>query len=195
MDSLERRLVELNQALYSLYTENKPISAALMQQAQVVLSGGTIRPKIDTGPGNDTVVINKQGGCPPGCKGEKGDKGDKGDRGPKGKKGDPGPPGPPGTCDCSCSTILISNNYTATCNDYYIGVNSNSAVEIILPENCTDCCEIIVKAEMGPPLGNRKITIKTNDGSLIDGDDSYIIEVPYDSLKIICRGGDWHIIK
>jgi hypothetical protein len=47
---------------------------------------------------------------------------------------------------------------------------------------------------MGPPLGNRKITVTTTDGGLIDGQAEYVIEVPYQSINIICRGGDWHII-
>jgi hypothetical protein len=47
---------------------------------------------------------------------------------------------------------------------------------------------------MGPPLGNRKITIITSDGSTIDGADDYIIEVPYQSVRLICRGSEWWII-
>jgi hypothetical protein len=89
---------------------------------------------------------------------------------------------------------LVSEDYTATCDDYYIGVNSNEPVTITLPENCTDCCEIIVKAEMGPPLGNRKITVTTSDGSLIDGKEDYVIVVAYDWVRVFCRGGDWYII-
>jgi hypothetical protein len=80
-------------------------------------------------------------------------------------------------------------------NDFYIGVNSRRPVTIKLPIDCLDCHEIVIKAEMGPPLGNRKITIVTNDGSLIDGKEDYIIEVPYDSVNLFCRGGDWWIIK
>jgi hypothetical protein len=67
-------------------------------------------------------------------------------------------------------------------------------VTISLPEECTDCCELIVKAEMGPPLGNRKVTIQTTGASYIDGTDKYVMEVPYQSVNIICRDGDWHII-
>jgi hypothetical protein len=47
---------------------------------------------------------------------------------------------------------------------------------------------------MGPPLGNRKITIVTSDGSTIDGDYDYVIEVPYQSVHVICRGDNWWII-
>jgi hypothetical protein len=47
---------------------------------------------------------------------------------------------------------------------------------------------------MGPPLGNRKITITTNDGSTIDGDASYVMEVPWESVHVFCRGGNWYIV-
>jgi hypothetical protein len=47
---------------------------------------------------------------------------------------------------------------------------------------------------MGPPLGNRKVTVLAAEGTSIDGDEGYIIEVPYQSIKLICRGGTWHII-
>jgi hypothetical protein len=54
--------------------------------------------------------------------------------------------------------------------------------------------QLIIKAEMGPPLGNRKVTITTSDESTIDGKDEYIIEVPYGFLRVISRGGEWYII-
>jgi hypothetical protein len=47
---------------------------------------------------------------------------------------------------------------------------------------------------MGPPLGNRKVTIDTTDGSTIDGEEDYVIEFPYGSLRVISRGGEWYII-
>jgi len=83
-------------------------------------------------------------------------------------------------------------------DDYYIGVNSLGPVTITIPADCDDFHEIIVKSEMGAPLGNRKITIiPPDDGStitLIDGQLSYVIEVPYQSVNLICRGGNWWTI-
>jgi hypothetical protein len=89
---------------------------------------------------------------------------------------------------------LVSTDYTATLDDYYIGVNSTRPVTITLPADCTDCHEIIVKAEMGPPLGNRKIIILAAEGQTIDDETEYVMEVPYQSVHLICRGGNWHII-
>jgi hypothetical protein len=53
---------------------------------------------------------------------------------------------------------------------------------------------LVIKSEVGPPLGNRKITIVTDDGSTIDGDVSYVIEVPYGKVSLFCRDGKWWII-
>jgi len=213
MNSLEARLIELNDALLKLSERREPPTEAMIQQARQVLAGGL--PTINTGPGNDTVIINNQGDnddckCPPGPPGPpgeqgpegppgpQGESGESGEQGPQGEPGPPGPPGPPGECSCKCSRILVSEDYTAQVDDYYIGVNSTGPVTITLPADCDNSCEIIIKAEMGPPLGNRKITIvpNTDDSttSLIDGKLSYVIEVPYQSVNLICRGGNWWII-
>jgi hypothetical protein len=187
MDSLDRRLIELNAALLKLITGQGGPNPELLEQARQVLAGQTT---INTGPGNDTVIINKtvhkgQGNgceCPPGPPG------------PPGPEGPPGPPGPPGECTCVCSATLVSQDYMAQEDDYYIGVNSLEPVTITLPQDPPDCQQIVVKAEMGPPLGNRKITVTTDDGSMIDGATEYVIEVPYQSVKVLYRGGHWWII-
>jgi hypothetical protein len=89
---------------------------------------------------------------------------------------------------------LVSEDYTVEVDDYYIGVNSTGPVHITLPTDCSNTCEIIVKAEMNPPLGNRKITIKTSDDSLIDGYSVYTIQTSHDSVRLICNGGNWWTI-
>lgn len=185
MNDLEKQLIELKLAIAQY-------RAGMMDKAQQQNMLDRAKRIID-GPGNDTVIINGAETsnchpCPPGPPGPEG---------PPGPPGPPGPEGPPGAngeCNCTCSAILVSSDYTASCNDYYIGVNSNNAVTITLPPECNTCCQIIVKAEMGPPLGNRKVTITTSDGSFIDGANSYVMTIPYESVQLICRGGDWHIV-
>jgi hypothetical protein len=88
----------------------------------------------------------------------------------------------------------VSEDYQATCNNYYIGVSSDDPVTITLPPDCETCCELIIKAEMGPPLGNRKVTIVTSDESKIDGQDDYVIVVPYQSVNLIYNNGKWYVI-
>ncbi len=189
MDSAERKLIDLYNLL-AQYQRNGDTNLAGNIQAVRAEITELLNARVG---GNDNINIVIDGDdcpdeCPPGPPGPPGEQGPPGPPGPKGDKGDPG------ECSCKCKSILVSDNYTATCDDYYIGVNSEQPVTITLPENCTDCCEIIVKAEMGPPLGNRKVTVTTVDGSYIDGADKYVMEVPYQSVNIICRGGDWHII-
>jgi hypothetical protein len=189
MDSVERRLIDLYNLLAQYQRNNDPDVLGNIQSIRT-----EITEILNTrGGGNDNINIVIDGdNCPDEC--PPGSQGPPGPQGPPGEQGPPGPQGEPGVCTCKCKSILVSSDYTATCDDYYIGVNSQHPVTISLPENCTDCCEIIVKAEMCPPLGNRKITVTTSDGSYIDGIDKYVIEVPYQSVNIICRGGDWHII-
>ena len=214
MNALEARLIELNDALLKLSDRREVPNDALLHQARQVLSGGAYMPPIDTGSGNDTVIIhqgddngNNQGPPgppgpvgPPGPPGEAGatgpigPSGSAGEPGPSGPPGATGPAGPPGECSCKCSTTLVSQDYIVKMDDYYIGVNSSRPVTITLPSDCTDCHQIIVKAEMGPPLGNRKVTIVAGNGSTIDGSADYVMEVPYESVTLLCRGGNWNIV-
>lgn len=207
MDSAERKLIDL----YNLLAQyQRGADSNVLGNIQYVRA--EIEEILHTrAGGNDNININIDAdNCPdepsppgpPGIQGTQGTQGLQGTQGIgvtgiqglQGTQGIQGLQGNPGVCTCKCKSILVSDDYTATCDDYYIGVNSDEPVSISLPEDCIDCCEIIVKAEMGPPLGNRKVTVTTTDGSLIDGDDKYVIEVPYQSVNIICRGGDWHII-
>ena len=131
---------------------------------------------------------------PPGLEGPPGPPGLEGPPGPtglEGPEGPEGPPGPPG--DCCVPRILICEDYSATSEDSYIGVDSDSPTTITLPDD--SCREIIVKAEMGPPLGTRKVTIITQGSAKIDGSTSYIITVPYGYVRLLFRGGDWHIVS
>jgi len=199
MDSAERRLIDLYDLL-SQYQRSK--DPTLFDNINSVRTEISVLLNSRSG-GNDNININIgdddcDNPCPPGPPGPPGigTTGPPGPPGPPGigTTGPPGPPGEPGVCTCKCKSILVSTDYTATFDDYYIGINSDQPVTISLPANGTDCSEIVVKAEMGPPLGNRKVTVTTTDGSYIDGADKYIMEVPYQSVNLFCRGGDWHII-
>lgn len=48
---------------------------------------------------------------------------------------------------------------------------------------------------MGPPIGNRKVTVNTADGALIDGESEYIMQSPYESITVILQGGEWHLVS
>lgn len=91
-------------------------------------------------------------------------------------------------------TILIDSNYAARENDYYIGVDAKKPVTVTLPADPSDGKVIVVKAEMKPPLGTRKITIEACDGSSIDSYSNHMIHVSHESVTLIYRGNSWHVI-
>lgn len=190
MTPLEQQLIELRQLLSTLRRSGVTYGIQALQYAD----------QYDTG-GSDIINVQQSigGQCdceqgPPGPPGPQGPPGPPGETGPQGEPGPIGPIGPPGKCTCECQAILVSQDYSATLDDCYIGVNSTGPVTIQLPTNIVDTKEIVVKAEMGPPLGNRKVTITTSDGSLIDGDPTYVMTIPYESVTLFYRGGSWWVI-
>jgi len=148
----------------------------------------------------DIDIVNYTGGSntlgPPGPQGPPGPAGEQGPPGPVGETGPAGPPGPPGQeGDPIYNTLLISTDYTITQNDAYIGVNSTSPVSILLPDDLVEGSVFVIKLEMGPPIGNRKVTVKPeNSTSRIDGDSSVVLKRPYESITVIYRGGNWFLI-
>ena len=151
-----------------------------------------------TGPQGDAGPSGSVGPAgPQGKQGPTGPQGDAGTPGPAGPAGPAGPQGPPGSRGSGApivNTVLTGSDYHATKDDCYIGVNSKEPTTIYLPTDPEDGRIIIVKAEMKPPLGNRKITITTKDGSLIDGYTDRVIQVSNESVTLIYRDG-WYIIS
>lgn len=221
MNSIDSRLVELNLALLKLNDRKEMPSEDMLQRARQVLAGGksthntatanqgdndearrqpsaqiTIPEQIPgpqgpTGPAGPTGDVGPAG--PPGPPGPTGPSGQSGEPGPAGQPGPIGPVGPPGISARELSAILVLQDYTATLDDYYIGVSSTGPVTIVLPSNPPNCFQIVVKAEMGEPYSDRKVTIHSAD-ALIDGVvEDYIIEIPYHSVTFLYRDGWWVI--
>lgn len=84
-----------------------------------------------------------------------------------------------------------STNYTLTLDDEYVGVNSVAAVTMTLPTG-VEGRVYTIKDEHGQ--GSGKITISPQPGELIDNSLNYIISVPYQSVNVVFRAGQWHII-
>jgi hypothetical protein len=93
------------------------------------------------------------------------------------------------------STVESTSTYIGADDDFYIGVASDKASTIYLPAAATNGKIIIVKAEMRPPIGTRKIQIATTDGSTIDGYDSTSIRISYGSLVLIRNNNNWFVIS
>jgi hypothetical protein len=89
------------------------------------------------------------------------------------------------------NVIGVTNNYTATVSDEYIGVNSSVAVTITLPLGVTGRVYYI-KDELGQ--GSGKITIQPSGTEKIDDKANYVISVPYQSVAVVFRAGQWRII-
>lgn len=197
MDQSDRRLVELKQVLYKFRNKEYLTTAEISLLRSYVSGGGRIDEQQQGAQSEQDC-----GGCtgPTGPTGPAGATGPTGPSGPSGATGATGEPGPTGAsgaagnCSCKCQTTLVSQDYLATLDDCYIGVNSTGPVTITLPSNSTDGQQVTVKAEMGPPLGNRKVTVTTNNGTTIDGATSYVMSIPYESVQVMYRGGEWHII-
>lgn len=207
MNAQEKNLVELQQLITrQRFALSAGCSPAMLQE----IAAAAATAMASSSSGNDNININIDDGCdtecppgPPGSAGPEGPPGPPGPPGPKGAKGPPGPPGPagpagppgpPGPSVCSCNTILISYDYIATTDDCYIGVDSETPVTILLPEEDEDGHTLIIKLEMGPPVGNRKVTVSAMGNSTIDGDNDYVMETPYEVLRLLYRGMNWHII-
>lgn len=84
-----------------------------------------------------------------------------------------------------------TTDYTLTADDEYVGVNSVSNVTLTLPVGVTGRMYII-KDEHGQNGG--KIFIKCQNTDLIDGASTYTISVPYQSVTVVYRAGQWRIV-
>lgn len=84
-----------------------------------------------------------------------------------------------------------TTNYTATAADEYIGVFSATAVTITLPTGI-DGRVYTIKDEYGQ--GSGKITVQPQTGEGVDGKVNYVISVPYQSISVVFRAGQWRVI-
>lgn len=108
--------------------------------------------------------------------------------------GPPGPSGPQGPAGAGCDVDCIyteATKYECQDRDAYIGTTGR--ITITLPTQPEYGRKITVKAENRLSRGAQKITIKTSDGSLIDGKVSQVLNKPYESITVIYRE-NWYII-
>lgn len=91
---------------------------------------------------------------------------------------------------------VTTSSYSATLNDYYIGVNYAGAVSITLPSADREGKVFIVKDELGEASKgtNRYITIYPSGSDLIDGEDYVILAYDYGSLTFVWKGNSWRVV-
>lgn len=134
---------------------------------------------------------------PIGTQGVPGPQGEQGIAGPQGEQGVAGPPGPPGpteTCINCSDYILVTKDYSVKDTDYYIGVQCTKPTNIILPSTPIEGKIYVIKLEMPPPIGNRKVTLKGN-GKTIDNQTQVILENAWECIQVVYRGTGWWVIS
>jgi hypothetical protein len=210
MDTAERKLVELYKLLSLARLQKNEGRSDEEIQTRILELQNDISNLLNS-TGDDIVNINVDPGecCPgpPGPEGPQGPQGEPGEIGPMGPQGEPGhdgqpgPPGPEGPMGpqgpeggSPYQTILINRDYTVVEYDEYVGVQATEPVTITLLDETPEGTHITVKLEMGPPIGNRKVTIKTEGSSLIDNSTSVVLQEPYEYITVLYRGGNWWII-
>jgi hypothetical protein len=91
-------------------------------------------------------------------------------------------------------TIEITNitgDYDAKVTDRYIGAKLEDAATITLPVEPPDGKVLTIKLEYGAPVGTKKLSIKTQEPSTIDGIGIILLTTPYASITLISSGGNW----
>ena len=88
------------------------------------------------------------------------------------------------------NTIGVTNNYTATDTDEYIGVNSTSLVTVTLPVGI-EGRQYIIKEERGSGTG--KVNVQGTSSEKIDGS-SFKQLTANASLTVVFRAGTWRIV-
>lgn len=155
-----------------------------MLQYQTMLFSGPVIPFVPPHLPDDIDIINFNGGGVPGPQGPTGPQGIQGPTGPQGIQGPTGTTG-------NLTTTSTGSSYQATTEDCYIGVHSKEPTIITLPPDAKSGQLIIVKLEMGSPIGNRKVTIIPPGMSLIDGDSTVTLQNPWEVVRLLYHNKNW----
>lgn len=113
-----------------------------------------------------------------------------GPQGPPGPPGPQGPQGPPGTLANLPVQLVDAATYAALPEDYFIGVIAGTDCEITLPAS-TAGKVYIIKDALG--TANQDI-ITITAASTIDGESSYVLNVPWASIGLIYNGIEWNVV-
>lgn len=98
----------------------------------------------------------------------------------------------------SYKRIRIDDNYSLSTTDYYVGVDTDTAsggVQITMPTANTmrDGQTVVIKDEGGQAEA-RPITVTTQGGNLIDGQNSVVLRSPFAAIQVYCDGATKYFI-
>lgn len=93
-------------------------------------------------------------------------------------------------------TTVASSFYEIKYSDYYIGVNYEGAVTIVLPRADREGKKYVIKDESGNASKgtNRYITILPSGNDTIDNRDRAILAYDYGSLTFIWKDNSWRVV-
>ena len=110
--------------------------------------------------------------------------------GPQGPQGEPGPQGPPGTLADLPVTLIDTNTYNATAEEYFLGVIADGGSVVTLPSGTLGKV-FIIKDSLGTASTNSIVVQAT--GSTIDGQGVYILNSDWASIGLIYNGIEWNV--
>lgn len=96
---------------------------------------------------------------------------------------------------CKPNAIIISEDYTVTDTDYYIGVLSTKPITITLPKVLPNPQQIIIKVQMPAPVGNKKVTVVREDLGELDSQPTYVLQSPFEVIQLFYYPQEWNIIS
>jgi hypothetical protein len=198
MNDMERRLIELNDKLLELASRNVNTKEEIDEYLRALNMRHTPT-TISSQPNADIINVNVfNDDDQPDC-GSTGYTGSQGDIGYTGSQGDIGYTGSCSECECDAcdipSCITVHDDYDITQTDCYIGVESEEPITLTLPSGAADGKCVIIKLQMGPPIGNKKVTVLSEDACYIDGNTSVDLKLPYESMQLVKNDNQWNIIS
>ncbi len=93
------------------------------------------------------------------------------------------------------NVVSVSNSYTASMYDYYIGVSGNVTVTMPIGSTLQNGKLFFIKDESGrASIPGYRPTIQMSGGDLLDGNSTVILALNYACLQIIWTGTRWSIV-
>lgn len=192
MYDLDKKLLDLNNQILSYrlaMNRSTAIDPFNNPIAPPIVSPHTPTP-VDTTPVSNSVPVEekKEESLQKTIIGEKGPRGKRGKRGPQGEQGPAGKDFDPVTF--TFNTKIITTTYNASNEDCFVLVQASSNIEITLPDDAKDGKLMVIKN------GNDDVTttVKTDSGAMIDGEFSFELSEPHETLMLVCSGGDWFVV-
>lgn len=94
------------------------------------------------------------------------------------------------------ATVGVATNYTASIDDFYIGVTALlTNLTVTLPTGAGDGTQFVVKDETGVAGVSYEIRVMPGGGDQLDGLNTWkAIIQPYGSITVVRRNGSWWIV-